>query len=254
MQTRLLCPPLSLWVCSNSCPLSWWCYLTFSFSVSPFSFYLQSFPASGSFPVNQLVLSGSRSIGTSASAVGLPVNIQGLISFSIGWFVLLEIQGYSQQSSAPQFKVWWSSSHMHTWLLEKLRLTTSIFVVKVISLLFNTLSRLVIAFLPRSKRLLISWLQSTYAVILEPKKRKCVTVWDPPYPPWQENPRISGANMSFRISDLWSKSISVITTWIISGESQNLSELSLHLLGDNVMLGELILTTWMKGPSQVVQW
>jgi len=174
MQTRLLCPPLSLWVCSNSCPLSWWCYLTFSFSVSPFSFYLQSFPASGSFPVNQLVLSGSRSIGTSASAVGLPVNIQGLISFSIGWFVLLEIQGYSQQSSAPQFKVWWSSSHMHTWLLEKLRLTTSIFVVKVISLLFNTLSRLVIAFLPRSKCLLILWLQSPSTVNLEPNKIKIV--------------------------------------------------------------------------------
>ena len=75
-----------------------------SFSVSPFSFYLQSFPASGSFPVSQLVLSGSRSIGTSAAAVGLPMNIQGFISFRIGWFVLLAIQEDSQQSSAPQFK------------------------------------------------------------------------------------------------------------------------------------------------------
>ena len=62
-------------------------------------------------------------------------------------------------------------------------LTIRTFVDKVVSLLFNTLSRLVIAFLPRSKRLLISWLQSTSAVILEPKKRKSVTVWDPPYPP-----------------------------------------------------------------------
>ena len=71
----------------------------------------------------------------------------------------------------------WSNSHIHTWLLEKtIALTRWTFIDKVMSLLFNTLSSFVIAFLPRSKCLLISWLQSLSAVILEPKKTKSITV------------------------------------------------------------------------------
>ena len=62
--------------CSNSCPLSWWCHPTISFSVIPFSSCLQSFPAPGSFPMNQLFASGGQSIGTSASASVLPMNMQ----------------------------------------------------------------------------------------------------------------------------------------------------------------------------------
>jgi len=62
--------------CSNSCPLSWWCHPTISFSVIPFSSSLQSFPASGSFPVNQLFTWCGQSIGVSASASVLPMNIQ----------------------------------------------------------------------------------------------------------------------------------------------------------------------------------
>ena len=77
--TRLLCLPLSPRVCSNSCPLSWWCYLTILSSAALFSFWLQSFPASGSFPVSWLFASGGQSIGTSASV--LPLNIHG-------WFPL----------------------------------------------------------------------------------------------------------------------------------------------------------------------
>ena len=69
-----------------------------------------------------------------------------------------------------------SNSHNHTWLLEKDTLTKWIFVGKVISLLLNMLSRSVITFLPRSKCLLISWLQSLSAVILEPRKIKSATV------------------------------------------------------------------------------
>ena len=69
-----------------------------------------------------------------------------------------------------------SNSHIHTWLLEKSALTRRTLVGKVISLLFNMLSRLVITFLPRSKHLLISWLQSPSAVILEPQKIKSDTV------------------------------------------------------------------------------
>ena len=62
------CPSISSRMCSDSCPLSQWCYLTISSSATPFPFYLQSFPASGSFPVSELFTSGSQGIGGSASA------------------------------------------------------------------------------------------------------------------------------------------------------------------------------------------
>ena len=78
---RLPCPSLSPRVWSNSCPLSQWCYLTISSSATLFSFSLQSFPASGSFPMSQLFTSGGQSIGVSVSASVLPMNIQG-------WFPL----------------------------------------------------------------------------------------------------------------------------------------------------------------------
>ena len=73
---RLPCPSLSLIVCSNPCSLSLWCYLTISSSAAPFSFCLQSFPVSGSFPVNRIFTSGGQSIAASASVSVLPVNIQ----------------------------------------------------------------------------------------------------------------------------------------------------------------------------------
>ena len=78
---RLLCPSLSPRVCSNSCPMSRWCHPTISSSVAPFSSCPKSFSASGSFPVSQLFTSGGKSIGASASASVLPMNIQG-------WFPL----------------------------------------------------------------------------------------------------------------------------------------------------------------------
>ena len=88
-QARVYCPSLSPGACSNSCPLSQWFHLTISSSVIPFSSHLQSFPASGSFLMRQLFASSGRSIGASASASVLPMNIQdwfpleltGLISF-----------------------------------------------------------------------------------------------------------------------------------------------------------------------------
>ena len=70
------CPSPTPGACSNSCPLSWWCYPTISPSVVPFSSCPQSFPASGAFPMSQLLTSGSQSIGVSASASVLPMNIQ----------------------------------------------------------------------------------------------------------------------------------------------------------------------------------
>ena len=78
---RLLCPSLSPRVCSNSCPLSQWSYLTIFSSAVPCCCCPQSFPASGSFPVSQLFTTGGQSTGASASASVLPMNIQG-------WFPL----------------------------------------------------------------------------------------------------------------------------------------------------------------------
>ena len=73
---RLPCPSLSPGICSNSCPLSWWCHPAILLSVALFSSYPQSFPASGSFSVSRLFASGGQSIGASASASALPRNIQ----------------------------------------------------------------------------------------------------------------------------------------------------------------------------------
>ena len=75
---RLPCPSASPRLCSDSCPLSWWCYPTISSSVTPLS-CLQSFPASGSFPMKQLFTSGGPSIRASASASVLPMNIQDFL-------------------------------------------------------------------------------------------------------------------------------------------------------------------------------
>ena len=77
------CPSQTPRVHSNACPLSQWCHLTISSSVIPFSSHPQSFPASGSYPMSQLFTSGGQSIGVSASASVLPMNIQDW--FSLGW-------------------------------------------------------------------------------------------------------------------------------------------------------------------------
>ena len=93
---RLFCPPPSLGVCSNSCPLSRWCHPTISSSVVLFSSCLLSFPASGSFPVSWLYASGGKSIGVSASASVLPMNIQDW--FPLGWrgWISLQSKGLSR--------------------------------------------------------------------------------------------------------------------------------------------------------------
>ena len=88
---RLPCPSLSPGVCSHSYPLSRWCHLTISSSAALFSTSLQSFPASGSFPVSQLFMSGGQSTGPSASASVLPMNIQGWFPSGLtGWILLSE--------------------------------------------------------------------------------------------------------------------------------------------------------------------
>ena len=124
--TRLLCPPLCPGVCSNACPLSRWCHPTISSSVIS---CLQCFPASGSFSVGQFFISGGQSIGASASASVLALNIQGRFSLGLTGLISLLSKGLSRvfssttvqkhQFSGAQPSLW-SSSHIHTWLLETL--------------------------------------------------------------------------------------------------------------------------------------
>ena len=91
--TRPPCPSLSPGVCSNSHPLSQWCHPTISSSVGPFSSCPQSFPASESFPMSRLFTSGGQSVGATASASVLAMNIQGWFPLGWTWFDLLAVQG-----------------------------------------------------------------------------------------------------------------------------------------------------------------
>ena len=95
-RTRLPYPSPTPRAYSNSCPLSWWCHPTILSSVIPFSSHLQSFPASGSFPISQLFTSGGQRIGVSASASVLPMNIQ--YWFPLGWtgWISLQSKGLSR--------------------------------------------------------------------------------------------------------------------------------------------------------------
>ena len=157
--SRLSCPSPSPKVCSNSCPLSWWCHPTDSSSAGPFSSCHRPFPASGSFPMSQLFASGGQSIGALASTSVLPMTIQGWLT---GLISLLS-KGLSRVFSSPQFE------SINTLVLSPLygpilrsvcdygktiALTIRTFVGKVMSLLFNMLSGFVIAFLSRSNCLL----------------------------------------------------------------------------------------------------
>ena len=125
---RLPCPSLSPRVCSNTCPSSRSCYPTISSSVVAFSSCLQSFPASGAFPVNWLFTSGGQSTGASGSASVLPMNIQGWFPLERTGWISLQSKGLSRVFSS--IRVWkhqffgaqlylWPNSHIHMWLLEK---------------------------------------------------------------------------------------------------------------------------------------
>ena len=109
-------------------PWSWWCHPTISSSVVPFSSHLRSFPASGSFPMSQLFVSGSQSIGVSVSASVFPMNIQGWFPLGLTGWVSLQSKRLSRVfSNITVQKHWffgaqpslWSNSHIHTWLLKK---------------------------------------------------------------------------------------------------------------------------------------
>ena len=171
--TRLPCPSPSPGECSNSRPLSRWCHPTISSSVVPFSSCLQSFPASESFLMTALHIRRPKYWSFSFS-ISPSSEYSGVISFRTDWFDLLEVQGtlkslLHHHSSKHQFfsaqPSLWSNSGPYMTTGKAIALTIWTFVGKVMSLLFNMLSRFVTAFLPRSKCLWISWLWSPFAVI-----------------------------------------------------------------------------------------
>ena len=137
--------------------------------------------------MSQLFASSGQSTGVSTSTSVLPMNYSGLISFRMDWLDLLAVQGTlksllqhnSSKASILQNSAFFiiQLSHPYMTARKTIVLTRRTFVGKVMSLLLNMLSRLVITFLPRSKHLLISWLQSPSAGILEPPKINFLTVF-----------------------------------------------------------------------------
>ena len=101
---RLPCPSPTPGACSNSCPSSWWCHPTISSSVIPFSSCLQSFPALGSFPMSQFFPSGGQSIGVSASALVLPINMESCFPLRLASWSPCSPRDSQESSPTPQFK------------------------------------------------------------------------------------------------------------------------------------------------------
>ena len=194
------CPSPTPGVYSNSCPSSRWCHPAISSSVVPFSSCPQSLPASGSFPMSQLFTWDGQSTGVSALASVLPMNTQYWSPLEWTGWISLQSKGFSRvfSNTTVQKHQFFgaqlssqSNSHPYMTTGKTIALTRWTFVGKVMSLLFNMLSRLVITFLPRSKRLLISWLslvlynyccvcsfvsliaQSRYRIILSPQISLC---------------------------------------------------------------------------------
>ena len=160
------CPSSTARVHTNSCPSSRWCPPAIS-SYVPFSSCPQSLPALGSFPMSQLFTWVGQSIGVSASASVLLMSTQDWSPLGwTGWISLLskELSSVFSNTTVQKHQFFstqlssQSNSHPYMTTGKTIALTRQTFVGKVMSLLFNMLSRLVITFLPRNKRLLISWL------------------------------------------------------------------------------------------------
>ena len=173
---RLPYPSSSPRACSNPCPLSRWCPPTISFSVVPFSSCRQSFPTSGFFSDESARCTRGPKYWSFSSSISSSNEYSRLISFRIDWFDL-SVQGtlksllqhHSSKASILQRSAFFmvQLSHPYTTTGKTIALTMWTFVRKVMSLLFNMLSRLVITFLPSSKHLLISWLQSPSSMKLK---------------------------------------------------------------------------------------
>ena len=153
---RLPCPSPTPGVYSNSCPLCRWCHPTISSFVVPFSSYFQSFSAPGFFQMSQFFASGGQSIGVSASTSVLPMNTQDWSPLGwTGWISLQSkglsrvLQHHSSKASILQHSAFFIVQLSHPYMTtgKTVALTRWTFVGKVMSLLFNMLPRLVIAFL-----------------------------------------------------------------------------------------------------------
>ena len=231
------CPSPTPRVHSDSCASSWWCHLATSSSVVPFSSCPQSLPASGSLPVSHLFAWGGQSIGVFSLSINPSNEHPRLISFRMDWLDLLAVQGtlesllqhHSSKASILRHSAFFTVQLSHPYMTtgRTIALIRQTFVGKVMSLLFNMLSKLVITFLPRSKHLLISWLQSPSAVTLEPRKIKsdivstssCHEVMEPDamiFVFWMLNlkPTFSLSSFTF-IKKLFSSS-SLSAIWVVS--------------------------------------
>ena len=162
------CPSPTPGVYSNSSPSSRWCLPAISSSVIPFSSCPQSLQESGSFPTSQLCMRWPK-YWSFSFRISPSNEHPGLISFRMDWLDLLAVQGtlkisqhHSSKAAILQRSAFFTVqlSHPHMTTGKTIALTRGNFVGKVMSLLFNMLSRLAITLFPRSKRLLISWMQS----------------------------------------------------------------------------------------------
>ena len=191
------CPSPTPGIYRNPCPSSRWCDSAISSSVIPFSSCPQSLPALRSFPMNQLFTWGGQSTGVWASV--LPMNTQDWSPLEWTGRIFLQSKGLLsllQHHSSKTSILWHSAffivqlSHPYMTTGKTIALTRQTFVDKVMSLLLNMLCRLVITFLPRSKRFLISWLQSPSAMILEPQEIKSASLFPHLFPMkwWDQMP------------------------------------------------------------------
>ena len=195
--TRPPCPSPTPGVHPNSCPSSWWCHPAILSSVVPFSSCPQSLPASQVFSNESTLRIRWPKYWSFSFSISLSNENPGLISFRMDWLDLLAVQGALEsllQHHSSKASILLSSAFFIVQLSDPcmttgktIALTRWTFVGKVMSLFFNTLSRLVITFLPRSKCLLISWLQSPSTVILEPQNKVChCSRCFPIYLPWSD--------------------------------------------------------------------
>ena len=207
-QVRLSCPWLSPWVCSDSCPLNQWCHPIILCSVSSPS--LLALNLSQHLTIESVIHVRCPKYWSFSFSISPFSDYSRLISFRITGLISLKSKGLSRvfsnttvqrhQFLGAQLSLWYNS-HIHTWLGKTIALTRWTFVGKVRSLFFNMLSRCVIAFLPRSKHLSISWKHSPSAVILQiQKKKKKVSHCFPVHLPWSDGTRchyLSFLNVEF---------------------------------------------------------
>ena len=201
---RLPYPSSSPRACSNSCPLSQWCHPTILSNhlilCCPLLLLPSILPIIRVFPTESTFHMRWPNYWSFSFSISPSNEHPGLISFRMDWLDLLAVQGtlknllqhHSSKASILQHSAFFTVQLSHPYMTtgKTIAFTTQIFVGNIMSLLFNILSRLVVTFLPRSKHLLISWLQSLSAVILEPQEIKSASLFPHLFPMkwWDQMP------------------------------------------------------------------